>query len=61
MVKPWDAKPGKIYNPNKRPEDVEKGMEKRRKFNENWDLAFGKRKLNNQEDNSDETKGETDD
>jgi hypothetical protein len=51
MTKPWDWKPGKYYNPNRKPEDVKDRMEKRAEWEKKWDAIFDKKKFNNIEDN----------
>jgi hypothetical protein len=51
MAKPWNHPPGKHWNP-KLPENKQKEIRERRKnFDDNWDNIFGKKKLNNMEDN----------
>jgi len=49
--KPWNHPPGKAFKPWKKKEQAEKEIEKRKKFDKNWDACFGKKKLNNKEDN----------
>ncbi len=54
MAKPWNHPPGKIYRPNLPDETVQKKLEKRKDFGDKWDKIFGKKKLNNIEDNEKE-------
>ena len=51
MVKPWNAKPGKRWDPKLPDHLIEETRQQRANFDKNWDNIFGKKKLNNMEDN----------
>ena len=57
MAKPWDHPPGKIYRPHRPKEETEERLAKREAFGKNWDSIFGKKKLNNMEDNDGKENG----
>lgn len=52
MAKPWNHPPGKIYRPNKPDKQAKKSLEKREEFGKKWEDIFGKKKMNNMEDNN---------
>jgi hypothetical protein len=54
MTKPWNWKPGKVYHPTVSDEEAEKRLKARAEWEKKWDACFGKKKLNNMEDNEKE-------
>ena len=50
MTKPWDHPPGKIFRPNKPEAQVEESLKARAEWEKKWEAIFGKKKLNNMED-----------
>ena len=57
MAKPWNHPPGKMYRPNLPEKEAQENLDKRKEFGDKWDSIFGKKKLNNMEDNNGEEDG----